>query len=491
MRQSKVYSACINGTNIQKVIVEVDITRGIPGISIVGMPDTAIYEARSRIRSAIQACGYTMPRGHIVINLAPSHIRKHGSGFDLAIALGILLASEQIIIPDIESYLIVGELSLSGQVRPVQGMLAYELFSKEERMTLLSGAKEGEALSVKGCDRRVLRWLSDIESPLCALSIRLSKAKRTEKNFNEVYGQDFAKRALCIAAAGRHSALMLGSAGAGKTMLAERFSSILPKLSEKGALESARIHSIKGLEFESILEGERPFRSPHHSISKAALIGGGYPIRAGEVSLAHNGVLFMDELSEFSHDTLQLLRQALDSGTISLSRSKEQVVLPAKFLLLAASNPCDCGNLYEQDKACTCTDNQLKRYAAKLKGPLIDRIDIVFHIKRASSHKLIAETKSQSSEELKSQVFKARSFKKWREEKEDVTCAHTERDRALLSCKFDRSAQKLLEKLAEQSALSARSLIKVLKVSRTIADLDEESSVKPDHLLEAFNYKVV
>lgn len=489
MQQAVIYSASTVGTRTFSVAVELSINKGIPGISIVGMPDASVKEARARIRSAISSCGYTMPRGHIIVNLAPSHIKKRGTAYDLPIALAILLASGQITLPDIESYIVVGELSLDGKIKPVQAMVSYELYCKEEDKTLLSGRNPLESLSIKGCDRRFLDSLQDVEHAFKALPYQIKKKHSKDKNFTDVYGQELAKRALCIAAAGSHNTLMVGCAGAGKTMLAERFASILPQLTEREAIESAQIHSLKGLYFQDILDGKRPFRAPHHSISQAALIGGAYPIMPGEISLAHNGVLFLDELSEYSSHTLQLLRQVLDLKEIKLSCSKEQITYPANFLLLAASNPCSCGNLYEGN--CSCSQTQVTRYQDKLSGPLLDRIDIVFTIKKVSPSKFLYQTKPLSSEELSYKVKTAQAFARGRKEHQAMSSKLSERDKLFEQCCLGKKETLLLEHILKKSGVSARSCMKILSVARTIADMEECMNVCEDHLLEAFSYKVV
>ncbi|MBR3689818.1 MAG: YifB family Mg chelatase-like AAA ATPase, partial [Eggerthellaceae bacterium] len=419
-------SATLRGVEAVPVSVEVSVTTGLPGISIVGMPDTAVQESRERVRSAIKAAGFSMPADKVVINLAPADLRKSGSGYDLPIALGMLIATRQVPLEPFEDKIIVGELSLEGAVRPVSGMLAYGMCARGFGYDLLC-ASGSDRVPVEDFRQYELSSLSRLRclhdedglpSGECCFelnkSTKVSDLVVSRLDYADVRGHEVAKRALQIAAAGGHGFLMMGPPGSGKTMLASRLGSILPPLTQDEALEAAVVHSVAGEDVSSILGGARPFRSPHHSATMAGLVGGGRPVRPGEISLAHNGILFLDELSEFSSAVLQSIRQPMESGSVSLTRADGSILFPARFVLIAASNPCPCGYFGDETHSCECTHTQIRAYQARIGGPLIDRIDLHMDIRRIPPHEVVQGRPGKSSAELREGVLMAREFADWR-----------------------------------------------------------------------------
>lgn len=499
MRAScSVESATIVGVEAIPIRVEVAISNGIPGIYIVGMADTAVQEAKERVRSAIKASGFSMPNERIVINLAPSNIKKTGSGFDLPIAIGILAATHQIDPTSIVGKMFVGELSLSGNVRTVLGMLAYGICAKKLGDALISSGDR--YLPVDGLEQRALRDLSSLhqEDPFGNVSQRPSDAEVQEvssgKDFRDIAGHEMAKRAMQIAAAGNHALLMIGPPGSGKTMLASRMPSILPKLSQDEILEAAVVHSIVGEEIDGILKGERPFRQPHHSITSPGLLGGGSPIRPGEISLAHRGVLFLDELAEFKSSSLQGLRQPLESGHVNIIRADGNVRFPSDFTLIAASNPCPCGYLGDDDHECTCTDVQISKYMGRIGGPLIDRIEMQLDVRRLPSESVLDSGSGTDSVTLLEGVVRAREFSSWRRSRMievdgssvcDLGSDHSDPRSIINSCSLEADSKRFITSLADSYKMSGRGLINTLKVARTIADMEESIKVGIDHLVEA------
>jgi magnesium chelatase family protein len=503
-----VHTATINGVEALPVTVEVNVGQGLPGISIVGMPDLAVQEARHRVRLALRAAGFEVPNMHVVVNLAPSSLKKAGSGFDLPIALGMLLATGQIPADYVKERLCVGELSLDGSLRPVRGLLAYERLAHDQGLGLLSASVERGVFSaaeqehvclVNLMDLRLGRFSAPKPSDLGQPDIQV--------DFAEIAGNDLPKRALQIAAAGWHPLLMVGPPGSGKSMLAGRLSTILPALSEEERIESAMIHSVAGLPYNDILCGNRPFRAPHHAASRAGLLGGGSPPLPGEVTLAHNGVLFLDEMPEFGGGVLQLLRQPVEQGRVPLARASGTTIFPARFMLVAAANPCPCGYLGDPQHGCRCTPAQISHYQGRIGGPLMDRFDLVVDVWRSDPAHVLDTGKGSSSRQLREGVLAARDFACWRRqrrpgrepeappppEQPDMAAAADDPkgsgEQLLAECLLGKRERASLEALARRHQLSGRGIMRTLAVARTIADLAQSEKVIEDHLLEAVTYR--
>ncbi len=501
---AKTYGETTCGINGEIIIVEVDIANGLPGFDIVGLPDTAVRESRERVKSAIKNSGFSFPTTHITVNLAPADLKKDGSGLDLPIAMGMLQAANQLTTCDMESRVFVGELALDGSIRPVSGILPMILKAKEEgkeEIFIPYGNKaEGELVDgikcyvpenlqalVEHLDARI------ILEPLKKKCLDLERVYQSSVDFADVQGQVVAKRALEIAAAGGHNVLMVGAPGAGKTMLARRLPSILPPMTEEEALEVTKIYSISGLLKNRFgLVEERPFRSPHHTISHNALIGGGSIPKPGEVTLSHNGVLFLDELPEFSRMALEVLRQPLEDGFVSISRVQASLSFPASFILIAAENPCPCGYYGEDDGVhhCICRPSDIERYHKKISGPLLDRIDIQIHVPRLNYDEMKATIPSESSDSIRQRVVKARRVQQERLVGTGCYCnAEMSHKEIRTLCTLEEAAEKLVEKYFKSLGLSARSHDRIIKVAQTIADLDNSKIILSKHIAEAIQLR--
>lgn len=485
------------GIEAPPVTIEVHLSPGIPSLSIVGLPETAIRESKDRVRSALLNSGFTFPARRITINLAPADLpKKEGGRFDLPIALGILIASQQIkVAADILHYEFAGELALDGKMRHFSGALPFILAAKKKGLTLiLPKENASEALLVSGVKILVAKHLLEVCAHLTGSEVisplKLTRQKMTptyELDLSDIYGQDHAKRALEIAATGSHSLFMIGPPGVGKTMLAHRLITILPEMSDEEALETAAIYSICGkinhLDFWRI----RPFRSPHHTASSIALVGGSSPPRPGEISLAHNGVLFLDELLEFNRSVLEALREPLEERHITISRAAHQAKFPAKFQLVVAMNPCPCGYFGDSNSNCNCTADQIKRYRAKISGPFLDRLDLWLLVPSLPKNILTySRARSITSLEVKSRVVKAREYAIATRGKINAELTNREIEDY---CQLTPENRAFLEKAAISLKLSTRSYHRILKISRTIADLDEQALIKKHHLQEAIGYR--
>ncbi len=499
---ARVKSAGLFGIKGYIIDIEADISNGLPMFDIVGLADTAVKESRERVRAAIKNSGFDFPIKRITINMAPGDTRKEGSAYDLAIAIGILKATGQVRCYHDFQPIILGELSLDGSIRPISGVLPMLLStSNVEKNVILPKDNALEACHIEGINVYAFDHLSELisamngEKPITAFQptkkTSLHTISPTYEDYADVKGQEGAKRALKIAAAGGHNLLMIGCPGTGKTMLARRLPSILPDLTYEEAIETTMIYSSAALlnTAEGLIQ-KRPFRSPHHTISNAALVGGGRIPKPGEISLAHNGVLYLDELPEFRRDVLEVLRQPLEDGKITISRSQGSAVFPANFMLIGSMNPCPCGYFGDSTYNCNCTPHQISRYLDKVSGPLLDRFDIHLEVSPISIDKLTGELTGETSEKMKMEVDKARDIQLERYKKKGIyNNAQLNSKHMRTYCKLTNSQKVMLKDAFVAISLSARAYDRILRVARTIADLEGKEHIMDHHLAEAIQYR--
>lgn len=500
---SNIKTISLNGIDGNLVEVQTDITGGLPNFEIVGLPDTSVRESKERIRSAIKNSGIDFPSRKIVINLAPASTKKEGTSYDLPIAIGILLALNEIIQESLENTIFIGELSLDGKINHINGILpmCIEARNLGIKRVILSKQNEREAAIIKDLDiigvkdlKQVVDYLNkriNIEKTKIDILEIFNRKNEENLDFSDVKGQENVKRALEISAAGGHNCLLIGPPGSGKTMLARRIPTILPDLTFEEALEVTKIHSISGMLDNNIgIVTKRPFRSPHHTISPTSMIGGGKIPKPGEISLAHNGVLFLDELPEFNRNTLEVLRGPLEDREVTISRLYSKITYPSNFMLIASMNPCPCGYYGSTEKECQCSKLAIEKYLNRISGPLLDRIDLHVEAKSVKYNKLNTEIKTESSKQIRERVNNARKIQYNRYKDLDIfsnselTPKMTEK-----YCILNEECRKILELAFNKLGLSARAYSKILKVSRTIADLDKKENIGKEHLLEAIQYR--
>ena len=503
---NKVTTGAVIGLEAYKVSVETDVLNSLPAFSIVGLPDTAINEARDRVRSAIKNSGFTFPAKKVVINLAPADLKKEGSNFDLPIAIGLLVEEGILDEEKIKDYAFIGELSLDGTLRGVNGVLPLILGLKDAgiKNVFVPAVNAAEAALAGGvnilganCLADVVNHFADVQIKPAVMDINkyLSEGAKQEYiyDFKDVKGQQKAKRALEISAAGGHNMLMTGSPGSGKTLMAKCFASILPPLEFSEALELTKIYSICGLlSPNEPLMTKRPFRAVHHTASANGIIGGGSTPKPGEITLAHRGVLFLDEMVEFPRSVLEVLRQPLEDAEIVISRTRHSIKYPAKFMLLGAMNPCPCGYLGDKEKQCTCSEFQISRYQSRLSGPLLDRIDLHVEVPRLTAEELInTQPSNETSSDIRKRVIKARQIQALRY-KDDGILTNSELTSKLIRkyCQIDKPSAALLKTAAVKYQLSGRRYDRILKLARTIADLDCSENIQQTHLMQALQYRM-
>jgi len=501
---SRVFSCALQGIEAKIVEVEVSLLRGLPSFTIVGLPETAVKESRERVEAAIKSMSFEFPVKKITVNLAPADIRKEGTSLDLPIALGILAASGQIEPGSLKNALIIGELALDGRIRRVKGVLPASILAKENKIKrmVVPFLNAEEAGVVKGAEiypvnniKECIEVLEDgrREPFVLDLNEMFRETSKFELDFSDVKGQDAAKRALEVAVAGGHNVLMIGPPGSGKTMLSKRIPTVLPLMSIEEAIETTKIHSVAGVLPPKVsLVAKRPFRSPHHTISYAGLIGGGTYPQPGEVSMAHNGVLFLDELPEFNRNVLEVLRQPLEDGFVTISRAKSTITYPARFMLIGAMNPCPCGYFGDPFRECTCSPSKIDRYRSKISGPLLDRIDMHITVGRVKYKEIMDMKEGESSASIRERIEKCRGIQGKRYKNENIYFnAHLDSKKIRKYCSINEKSKSLLNAAMDKFGFSARAVDRILKMARTISDLEGEENIQSQHIAEAIQYRTL